>query len=899
MAEDQIGPSLDELTATITEQNKALKNMESLGKLDTTIKAMEKSNTENSAALREQFNSIQTALQTAENDEQLELAREQLEALEGLAGTEEENRESAKRQEEANELLSKMVSGIDGLADSYDKMLDNLKPSAGLFATLGGLALLFTDPETLFAGVRAAIDGVFAIVDSIKMFLDGDFSEGLALLGDNIGAVAAIIGTVAVLFGGRIIRLVSLMVKGVQGIIKGVTKVGGFIARLGGRFGGLAKIFGRLFLPFTIITGAIGTIQGFIDGFKKGGIIGGIEGGVKGLFNTLVAWPLDLLKDGVAWILGKFGFEDAKATLEAFSFSNLINNLITSVFNMVKGAVKWVGELFTDPVAALDKLSMALIGPDGILGVITAPIDKAINWVMGLFKLGDPSRPFSLYDTLYDPIDKTITWVKGLFTDPVAALQKAWNGLVGEGGLIDIIYSPIDKAIAWIQGLFNWGNPEEPFKLSTVVKDAFKLAKDWIVGLFTWGSEAGSGEDGSWSLSTFIPNAFADVKTWIVDKFTFASDMATEGWTNLKDFALGKFTEAKDWFISKLTFASDMATEGWTNLKDFVSGLWTSVKTWITDKLTWASDLTTEGWTNLKDFVSTKFTEAKDWFIGKLTFASNLATEGWTSLSAFVSGKWNEVHTWITGLFDWASDGLSEGWTNLTDFVSGKWTATKKWFTDMFSWSSNEDDKGVVQQLFDSTIEKITSFFTGLFDFLPSISEIKESLQGMLPSWLQPDSVSDMASELESEGGVTREEVLAATTDEARAALAARADDNSWTYGYNEAMRAIEAIQAAELNRGGIVKAPETGGLAVMHGAEIVAPLDSPQGKVLMAINDLMNAKAATGTGEYGSPSAAAIVMGGNTNKSNTNNVNTTNYTIQQGVTPDDFLKRDFLNFSY
>lgn len=902
MAED-LGRSLEQLTATIQEQNKELKQKDSLNDLDKSITALEKSGTENSAKLRETLTQVQISLDSASNEEQMELAQEQLDALQGLAGTEEENRENAKRQEEANEFLSQLVSGIDGLADAYDKQLDAMKPSGGLLAGLGAVSLLFMDPETLFAGVRAAIDGVFAIVDSIKMFLDGDFSEGFALLGDNIGAVAAIVGTVAVLFGGRIIRLVGSLVKGVQGIIRAVSKVGRFIGALAGRFGGLVKIFGRLFLPFTIITGAIGAIQGAIDGFKEDGILGGLEGGISGLLTTIVGYPLDLLKSAVAWIAGKFGFENAEATLNEFSFSTLISDSIGAIFDMIKGAFDWIGTLFTDPVAALqslwdglvsganwlvdivyapinaainwisglfgwgdpnepfklqdtisgaitgaitwvkglftdpvaalESLSMGLIGPDGILGVVTAPIDKAINWVMGLFNLGDPDRDFSLYDVLYTPIDKTITWLQGLFTDPVAAMQQAWNGLVGEGGLIDIIYSPIDKAIAWIQGLFGWGNPEEPFKLSTLVKDAFTSAKDWIVGLFTWGSEAGTGEDGSWSLSTFIPNAFADVKTWFLEKLTFASDIATEGWTNLKDFASSKFTQAKDWFIGKLTFASDTATEGWTNLKDFVSS---------------------------------KFTAVKDWF---------------------------------TGLFSWASDGLSEGWTNLTDFVKGKWTATKEWFTGLFAWEAEAGQENIILDLFDSAIEKIKTFFTDLFDFLPSFAEIKASLTSMLPEWMKPDSIEDQRAEL-------IDQLATMEAAAANALPAAEQFDNPLTNDTREDFEAEAAAiraQLAELpqaNKGGFMNAPASGGLAMLHGAEIVAPLDSPQGKVLMAINDLMNAKSAAGAGEYGGMGGPMIIQGGsNSSSNNTNNVSTSSYTIQQGITPDDFLKRDFVNFSY
>jgi hypothetical protein len=658
---EELGRTLEQLTSTIQEQNKELKQKDSMKELDQSITALEKSGTENSARLRETLTQIQLSLDSATNEEQMELAREQLDALQGLAGTEEENRESARRQEEANEFLSKLVSGIDGLADAYDKQLDAMKPSGGLLAGLGAVALLFTDPETLFAGVRAAIDGVFAIVDSIKMFLDGDFSEGLALLGENIGAVAAIVGTVAVLFGGRIIRLVGSLVKGVQGIARAVMKVGRFIGALAGRFGGLVKIFGRLFLPFTIITGAIGAIQGAIDGFKEGGILGGLEGGISGLLTTIIGYPLDLLKSAVAWIAGKFGFKNAEATLNKFSFSTLISDSIGAIFNVV---------------------------------------------------------------------GKAVDWVKGLFTDPKKALTDLWTAYVG----------------AWT-GIAGW-----------IYDKALKPAIDWIKGLFNWASEG--------------------------------------------------------------------IAQGWTNATDFVSS------------------------------------------------------------------KWTEVKTWFTGLFTWASDGIAAGWTNLTDFVSGKWTSVKTWFTGLFTWAAEASQGNFILDLFNSTIEKVKTFFTDLFDFLPSFEDIKKSITGMLPDFLQPDSIDEQKAEIQNE--IAEHQAQIAEGDMRYGAANVLSRENRVT----ELQEALSELEG--LNKGGIVNAPASGGLAMLHGAEIVAPLDSPQGRVLMAINDLMNAKSVAGAGEYGGMGGPMIIQGGsNQTSNNTNNVSSSNYTIQQGITPDDFLKRDFLNFSY
>jgi len=748
MAEDKLGQSLTELTAAISEQNKELKQKDTLKSLDKTITDLKKDGSENSAKLRESFNAVKQILENSNDAKQIELAEQQLEEIKDLAGSEEENRENAKRQEEANEFLSRVAAGIDNLGDKYDKFFDQLKPSGGLLAGLGAIALLFMDPETLFEGIAAAFDGVRAIIEGVEHFLNLDFQEGWNAIKDHLVAIGAIVGTIGLFFGGTLIRTIGSMVKA---------------------FSNLTKVFGKLFLPFTIITGLISFVTGFMKGYEDGGILGGIEAGLKSAFDTLVAWPLDFVKNIAAWVLGKLGFEDAKATLEAFSFSAEIDKILTAIF---------------------------------------------------------------------DVVEKAVAWVKGLFTDPVATLTNLWNGIA-----------------AGFTSIANW-----------IYDTALKPAFEWINGLFTWASEG-----------------------------------LAAGWTNLTDYISGKWAAVKKWFTDLLAWASDGLAAGWTNITDFVSGLWTSVKTWFTEKLTWASDLVTEGWTNLKDFVSSLWTSVKTWITDKLTFASDLATEGWTNLTNFISTKWQSVKKWFTGLFDWASDGLSGTWTNLTDFISGKWTATKKWFTGLFDWSTPEGEENQLSTLMNDAIEKVKTFFTDLFDFLPSFEEIKASLTSILPDWMQPATVEEKRNELMAK-------IAEAEANAAKALPAAE----QWVDAplINDTKEDFEAeamnlrAQLAELeglNKGGFVNAPKTGGLAMLHGAEIVAPLDSPQGKVLMAINDLMNAKAVSGTGEYANMAPMIVNAGssGTSNSNNSTNVSTTSYTIQQGITPDDFLKRDFLNFSY
>ena len=64
--------------------------------------------------------------------------------------------------------------------------------------------------------------------------------------------------------------------------------------------------------------------------------MGGLEAGLAKLFGNLLGIPLDLLKQGIAWILGKFGFDEVAESLKTFSFKNLIQKGIGGLFDMVK-----------------------------------------------------------------------------------------------------------------------------------------------------------------------------------------------------------------------------------------------------------------------------------------------------------------------------------------------------------------------------------------------------------------------------------------------------------------------------------------------------------------------------------------------------------------------------------
>ena len=126
------------------------------------------------------------------------------------------------------------------------------------------------------------------------------------------------------------------------------------------------RVFGRLFYPLTILMGVIDGVKGFIDGFKNtegnmfSKIIGGLIGGTKGIINGLIMMPLDMLKNGVAWILSKFGFEGMAEGLKSFSFQEMFSKFVDMFTNTLWAVVDWFKLLFSDPGAALKSLVVGM-----------------------------------------------------------------------------------------------------------------------------------------------------------------------------------------------------------------------------------------------------------------------------------------------------------------------------------------------------------------------------------------------------------------------------------------------------------------------------------------------------------------------------------------------------------
>lgn len=215
----------------------------------------------------------------------------------------------------------------------------------------------------------------------------------------------------------------------------------GFLSSLGSAISKVAGVVGKIFAPIAIITTAFETVRGAIQGYADGGILGGLKGAIDGFFTSLITVPLDLVKDLVAWVVGKFGFDETSEAISSFSFTDLFKNMTSGIFGFLSDAVEWVNTLFTDPTTALSKLWNAYVGEGGVLDILWTPVSLAIDWVTKKFGWRDEDAPtFNLLSYIKDVWGKVRETVIEKFqqlTDYISTVPDRVK-LYAEGMFVDV-----------------------------------------------------------------------------------------------------------------------------------------------------------------------------------------------------------------------------------------------------------------------------------------------------------------------------------------------------------------------------------------------------------------------------------------------------------------------------
>ena len=403
-------------------------------------------------------------------------------------------------------LFNSITRVFQGFMRLYKGMFNVLKMIPGVTKVFDGVGKFFKGATGVFRGIAKGSDlgGFFKTIG--KVFVSG------------IGKIRTVLSSIGKFFGGiqKSSQLFAGFVKSFMGPFKMIT---GFASKFG-------AILGKIFLPITILMSAFDFITGFMDGFDEGGILGGLEGGLSKVFANLIGMPLDLLKSAVGWIAGVFGFDGVKETLNSFSFSQLIKDMIGGIFDGIDGVVTFVKDLFT-----FDDLSFGGIFSK-LTDIVFLPLNLAINFVRGLFGWGseDESEPFRLSTFILGIFGTVKDWVMGIFS-----WAETSSGEEGTWTLVGAILDAIKGPIRFVKDLFTFDDTSLAgvfSKFIDIVYAPLNLAINFVRGLFGWDTDA-DGNKTTFSLGDFIAERIASI--WNFIKGLFQIDVGSV----IKDFIPG------------------------------------------------------------------------------------------------------------------------------------------------------------------------------------------------------------------------------------------------------------------------------------------------------------------------------------------------------------------------
>jgi len=181
--------------------------------------------------------------------------------------------------------------------------------------------------------------------------------------------------------------------------------IGDYLNKFSNVFGVVSKIVSKIAYPLTIIMGLWDTVKGAMEGYEKEGIFGAIQGGITGLINGVFMSFFDLIKDGISWILGAIGFDDASKFLDSFTFSDLFASLMDKIFHPIRTLQE-----------AFDSLDLKAL--------VFEPMAKAWTWLNDSLG-GIPQK-------IYDNIDQyIITPLSNAFKPVVNFFQDVATKLIG------------------------------------------------------------------------------------------------------------------------------------------------------------------------------------------------------------------------------------------------------------------------------------------------------------------------------------------------------------------------------------------------------------------------------------------------------------------------------------
>src|SRR6056300_718970 len=281
--------------------------------------------------------------------------------------------------------------------DLLEKFKSMFKPVTNMFEPMRLQLKLFS------MEMRAPMQAIGKAIDDGKKMLKPVVDTFKAAFANIKAVFMPIINSVKALFGGG-----GTVMKSLTDILEPLKKVGKFI--------------GKLFLPITLILGVLDGISGFTKEYgKTGSIVDGIRGAVVGIVDGFIGTFVRLITNLIGMALEYLGLKNLGKYIK-----ELGEKLTGNFSKAIGGIVDFVMGIFTLDVGRIWKgLKNVTGGVAGFfLGLVTAPIDMAINFIKDIFNFGDPDKPFSLKDFIIDSAMGVWNWFKGLFTFDFESLKQ-------------------------------------------------------------------------------------------------------------------------------------------------------------------------------------------------------------------------------------------------------------------------------------------------------------------------------------------------------------------------------------------------------------------------------------------------------------------------------------------
>ena len=298
----------------------------------------------------------------------------------------------------ASNLITKITTGVDDLTRSILKGF-GVDPETGKMAR---------DAKTgRFTGKE--MKSTLQMMDEASGGLITRLTNGFDRVMGSIRAAGNAFDTYIAGPGAKLFGFID----GVLGISQGVADAGKFL-----------KVMGRLLWPLGVFMSALDGIEAYKN--TEGSAWDKFSAGISAFVGDFLGAPLDLLKSGLAWVLGKFGWNEEAEQIKAFNIEEKITNLIQGVLDFPEKAFEWIKSLFADPVPALKELWQGVMGSvDGAVGAATTlldivwwPVNQFIDWVTK--KLGwrsEDAPTFNLREEITGWVSDFWSWFTGWLPD--------------------------------------------------------------------------------------------------------------------------------------------------------------------------------------------------------------------------------------------------------------------------------------------------------------------------------------------------------------------------------------------------------------------------------------------------------------------------------------------------